>query len=46
MTRISLKPTLLVGGYAQLSWGFNYYGATGLQRDEIVVVRKMKEVAY
>ena len=30
----------------QLSWGFNYYGATGPQRDEIVVVRKMKEVAY
>ena len=46
VTRISIKPTLLVGGYAQLSWGFNYYGATGPQRDEIVVVRKMKEVAY
>jgi nitrate reductase alpha subunit len=46
VTRISIKPTLLIGGYAQLSWGFNYYGPTGPQRDEIVVVRKMKEVEY
>jgi nitrate reductase alpha subunit len=46
VTRISIKPTLLIGGYAQLSWGFNYYGATGPQRDEIVVVRKLKEVVY
>jgi nitrate reductase alpha subunit len=46
VTRISIKPTLLVGGYAQLSWGFNYYGPTGPQRDEIVVVRKMQEVTY
>jgi nitrate reductase alpha subunit len=35
-----------VGGYAQLSWGFNYYGPTGPQRDEVVVVRKMQEVVY
>ncbi|HEU4450620.1 MAG TPA: nitrate reductase subunit alpha [Gaiellaceae bacterium] len=46
VTRISIKPTLLVGGYAQLSWGFNYYGPTGPQRDEVVVVRKMREVVY
>ncbi len=46
VTRISLKPTLLVGGYAQLSYGFNYYGPTGPQRDEMAVVRKMREVAY
>jgi nitrate reductase alpha subunit len=46
VTRISIKPTLLIGGYAQLSWGFNYYGPTGPQRDEIVVVRKLKEVVY
>ena len=29
-----MKPTHLIGGYAQLSCGFNYYGPTGSQRDE------------
>jgi nitrate reductase alpha subunit len=47
VTRISIKPTHLIGGYAQLSWGFNYYGPTGSQRDEVVVVRRMRgEVEY
>ena len=47
VTRISMKPTHLVGGYAQLSYGFNYYGPTGSQRDEVVVVRKLLgEVTY
>jgi nitrate reductase alpha subunit len=46
VTRISLKPTLLVGGYAQLSYGFNYYGPTGPQRDELAVVRKLEKVEY
>jgi nitrate reductase alpha subunit len=40
VTRIVMKPTHFIGGYAQLSFGFNYYGPTGTQRDEIVVVRK------
>jgi len=39
-TRIVMKPTHFVGGYAQLSFGFNYYGPTGSQRDEIIVLRK------
>jgi nitrate reductase alpha subunit len=46
VTRISIKPTLLVGGYAQLSYGFNYYGPTGPQRDELAVVRKLERVEY
>ena len=47
VTRISIKPTLLIGGYAQLSYGFNYYGPTGSQRDEVVLVRKLeREVVY
>jgi nitrate reductase alpha subunit len=46
VTRISIKPTLLVGGYAQLSYGFNYYGPTGTQRDELAVVRRLDEVTY
>ena len=47
VTRIMIKPTHLIGGYAQLSWGFNYYGATGTQRDEMVAIRKRRgEVVY
>lgn len=45
-TKIHLKPTQLVGGYAQLSYGFNYYGPIGNQRDVYVAVRKMKEVNW
>ncbi len=47
LTRISIKPTHLIGGYAQLSWGFNYYGPTGPQRDQLIIVRKRRrEVDY
>jgi nitrate reductase alpha subunit len=47
LTRIVFKPTHLIGGYAQLSFGFNYYGPCGSQRDEITVIRKRKsEVVY
>ena len=47
LTRITLKPTHMIGGYAQLSWGFNYYGPTGSQRDELTVIRRRRsEVAY
>ncbi|MHB9146762.1 MAG: nitrate reductase subunit alpha, partial [Symbiobacteriia bacterium] len=42
-TRIHMKPTHMIGGYAQLSWGFNYYGPTGSQRDEMTIVRKLGE---
>ncbi len=45
-TRIHLKPTHLIGGYAPLSYGFNYYGPTGNQRDLKVVIRKRKEVDW
>jgi len=45
-TRIHLKPTQMVGGYAQLSYGFNYYGPIGNQRDQYVAVRKIKEVNW
>lgn len=39
VTITHLKPTKMVGGYAQLSWSFNYYGPTGVNRDTLVVVR-------
>ena len=41
-TRIHMKPTHMIGGYGQLSYGFNYYGPTGNQRDMYVVARKMQ----
>ncbi|BEP51780.1 MULTISPECIES: nitrate reductase subunit alpha [Variovorax] len=46
VTRIVLKPTHMIGGYAQLSYGFNYYGTIGTNRDEFVVVRKMNKVDW
>ena len=46
VTRIVLKPTHMIGGYAQFSYGFNYYGTIGTNRDEFVVVRKMKRVDW
>ena len=45
-TRIHVKPTQMIGGYGQLSYGFNYYGPTGNQRDLNVVIRKLKEVDW
>ena len=46
VTRIVTKPTHMIGGYAQYSYGFNYYGTIGTNRDEFVVVRKMKNVDW
>ena len=36
----------MIGGYAQLSYGFNYYGTVGANRDEFVIVRKMDRVDW
>jgi nitrate reductase / nitrite oxidoreductase, alpha subunit len=46
VTRAVLKPTHMIGGYAQQSYGFNYYGTVGSNRDEFVIVRKMAEVDW
>ncbi|ROS72120.1 nitrate reductase subunit alpha [Cellulomonas sp. PhB143] len=47
LTRILLKPSHLVGGYAQLSFAFNYLGPTGNQRDEVTTIRRRsQEVTY
>ena len=43
LTRILLKPTHLIGGYAQLSFAFNYYGPTGNQRDEVTMIRRRSQ---
>ena len=41
-----VKPTHMIGGYAQLAYGFNYYGTVGSNRDEFVVVRKLPAVEW
>ena len=46
VTRTVMKPTHMIGGYAQQAWGFNYYGTVGCNRDEMVVVRKMAAVDW
>ena len=46
VTRATLKPTHMIGGYAQQSYGFNYYGTVGSNRDEFVIVRKMNKVDW
>ena len=42
-TRISIKPSHLIGGYAQLSFAFNYLGPTGNQRDMVSTVRRRSQ---
>ncbi len=46
VTRVVLKPTHMIGGYAQFSYGFNYYGTIGTNRDEFIVLRKMNKVDW
>ena len=46
VTRAVIKPTHMIGGYAQQSYGFNYYGTIGTNRDEFVIVRKMAKVDW
>ncbi|MVU78607.1 nitrate reductase subunit alpha [Nocardia sp. ET3-3] len=48
LTRLLIKPTHLIGGYAQLTFAFNYLGPTGNQRDEVTVIRRRadQEVSY
>ena len=36
----------MIGGYAQLAYGFNYYGTVGSNRDEFIMIRKMKNIAW
>jgi len=43
LTRLVIKPTHMIGGYAQQSFGFNYHGPTGNQRDEITVIRRRSQ---
>ena len=47
LTRLLVKPSHLIGGYAQLSYAFNYLGPTGNQRDNVSTIRRRsQEVTY
>jgi nitrate reductase alpha subunit len=41
LTRVRLKPTLMLGGYGQFTFALNYWGPTGNNRDTFVRVRKL-----
>jgi len=46
LNRVRLKPLLMIGGYAQFTWAFNYWGPPGVNRDTYVRVRKVEEVTW
>ena len=47
LTRLMIKPSHLIGGYAQQSFALNYHGPTGNQRDEVTTIRRRsQEVEY
>ncbi len=46
VTRVVLKPTHMIGGYAQQAYGLNYYGTIGTNRDEFVIIRNMSKVDW
>jgi nitrate reductase / nitrite oxidoreductase, alpha subunit len=46
VTRATVKPTHMIGAYAQQSYGFNYYGTVGSNRDEFVILRKMTKIDW
>ncbi|PTR45420.1 respiratory nitrate reductase alpha subunit apoprotein [Rhodococcus sp. OK611] len=47
LTRLMIKPSHLIGGYAQQSFAMNYHGPTGNQRDEVTTIRRRdQEVTY
>ncbi|HNM47277.1 MAG TPA: molybdopterin dinucleotide binding domain-containing protein, partial [Candidatus Sumerlaeota bacterium] len=46
LTRTRLKPLLMIGGYAQFTYAFNYWGPTGVNRDTFVQVRKLDKPVW
>lgn len=45
-TRVHLKPNLMMGGYGQFTYHFNYWGPVGVNRDTHVLVQKMDKVIF
>ncbi|MBI2815799.1 MAG: nitrate reductase subunit alpha [Acidobacteria bacterium] len=46
LTRTRLKPNLMVGGYGQFTFHFNYWGPVGCNRDTHIFVRKLPELKW
>jgi nitrate reductase alpha subunit len=46
ITRTRLKPNLMVGGYGQFTYHFNYWGPTGCNRDTHIYVRKLPKLIW
>jgi nitrate reductase / nitrite oxidoreductase, alpha subunit len=46
LTRARLKPLFMIGGYAQFTYAFNYWGPPGVNRDTFVVVRKLEKLIW
>jgi nitrate reductase alpha subunit len=47
LTRTRINPVQLAGGYAQFTYGFNYWGPIGIMtRDTYVVVRKLAKLEW
>ncbi|MCR4373794.1 MAG: nitrate reductase subunit alpha [Acidobacteria bacterium] len=46
LTRTRLKPNLMVGGYGQFTYHFNYWGPTGVNRDTHILVRKLPQLIW
>jgi nitrate reductase alpha subunit len=46
LTRTRINPVLLAGGQAQFTYGFNYWGPTGSNRDTFCVVKKLERLEW
>ncbi|MBP9854160.1 MAG: nitrate reductase subunit alpha [Candidatus Omnitrophica bacterium] len=46
LTRVRLKPLFMIGGYAQFSYAFNYWGPQGVNRDTFVLIRRLEKVDW
>jgi nitrate reductase alpha subunit len=46
LTRTRLKPNLMIGGYGQFTYHFNYWGPIGCNRDTHVLVRKCPDLIW
>jgi len=42
LNRVRLKPNLMLGGYGQFTYGWNYWGPTGANRDTYILVRRLE----
>lgn len=46
LTRTRINPILLAGGQAQFTYGFNYWGPVGFNRDTHCVVKKLERLEW